>query len=98
MKKKLYVRYIDFVILLVLLDILHLLSTMMLWVLLGPDKEDPMLITLAPLLSAVLFWMKLGLALLFWKRVPFRTEAVDASLEIKKIWTMALFWPLLFLK
>lgn len=98
MKPKPYARFIDFVIVLVSLDILHALLTVVLWMTFGPDKEDPVITTVTPILSVVLFWAKLGLAVLFWKRVPFRPDYVDASLAFRKLWTMAFFWPLLLTK
>lgn len=97
-KPKPYVRYIDFLVVLISLDLLHFLLSTIVWMALGPDKEDPLLTTLLPVLSFAVFWTKLGLAVLFFKKVPFRIDVVDASVEYRKIWTMSFFWPLLIKK
>lgn len=97
MKPKTYIRYIDFIVVLLSLDAVRFLLIFGLWALFGPESEDTFATTLFLVFSTILFWTKVGLAVLFWKNVPFRNPETN-SVAFKKIWTMAFFWPLVLTK
>lgn len=97
MKPKTYIRYIDFIVVLLSLDVLRFLLIFGLWAVFGPESEDAIATTLILCFSTILFWTKVGLAVLFFKNVPFRNSETD-SVAFKKIWTMAFFWPLVLTK
>lgn len=88
-------RFLDFVFVLFSVDLLNFALHIALWLLFGPDKDDPVLVTMSTILSAVSIWTKLGLALLLFKKVPFR---IKDTLAFKKIWVLSFFWPLLVMK
>lgn len=97
MKFKPYIRYLDFIVVLLSLDFLRLLLIFFSWAVFGPESEDTIAAKLLLFVLTILFWTKIGLAVLFWKKVPFRNPETD-SVAFKKIWTMAFFWPLVFTK
>lgn len=98
MKPKPYTRYIDFAVLLFSLDILHAVLSLGFWLVFGSSQEDPVISTIGPIASAMFWWLKVGLAVLFFKGVPFRVDIVGAPVAFTKIWTMSLFWPLMLVK
>ena len=95
MTQKPHVRFIDFVVVLFSLDILHLLLSIVLWMVFGAEKEDPVVNAIVPILSVALYWTKFGLMVLFLKKVPFRVDKYEAPIAFKKIWALAFSWLLL---
>ena len=88
-------RFLDFAIMLFALDIFNFFIHVGLWLVFGPVKDDQALSTLSTILSAVAIWIKLGLAMLLFKKVPFRTKD---TLAFKKVWILSFFWPLIVMK
>ena len=88
-------RFLDFAIMLFALDIFNFFIHVRLWLVFGPGKDDQALSTLSTILSAVAIWIKLGLAMLLFKKVPFR---IKDTLAFKKVWILSFFWPLIVMK
>ena len=88
-------RFLDFAIMLFALDIFNFFIHVGLWLVFGPFKDDQALSTLSTILSAVAIWIKLGLAMLLFKKVPFR---IKDTLAFKKVWILSFFWPLIVMK
>ena len=88
-------RALDFIFLLLSVDAVQLVFVLVITFIVGEEEAASALKTATYILYPVLFWIRLGIAVLFIKKVPFRTQAPDASLAFKKIWKMAFFWPML---
>lgn len=97
MNFKPYVRYLDLIVVLLSLDAFRLLFIFGVWAVFGPESEDAIATKLLLFFLTIVFWTKVGLAVLFWKKVPFRNTETN-SVAFKKIWAMAFFWPLVLTK